>query len=40
MPKATLPSTVRGWVVAMLASFIGFIIGFWITNALGGVLSG
>lgn len=37
MPRAELPSTVQGWLVALLASFVGFIAGF-ITIALAGRL--
>lgn len=33
MPKAILPSTTRGWLVALLASFAGFLAGF-VTIAL------
>lgn len=28
MPKASLPSTTLGWIVALAASFVGFIAGF------------
>lgn len=28
MPKAVLPSSAKGWLVALLASFAGFIAGF------------
>jgi hypothetical protein len=28
MPKAALPSHPLGWLVALLASFVGFIAGF------------
>jgi hypothetical protein len=33
MPKAKLPTSTKGWLVALLASFAGFIAGF-ITIAL------
>lgn len=35
MPKAALPTSARGWLVALLASFVGFIAGF-VTIALAG----
>lgn len=28
MPKAQLPTSVKGWLVALLASFVGFVSGF------------
>jgi hypothetical protein len=28
VPKANLPSTPIGWLVALLASFVGFVAGF------------
>lgn len=28
MPKANLPHTPLGWVIALAASFVGFIAGF------------
>lgn len=28
MPKAALPTTAKGWLVALLASFAGFLAGF------------
>ena len=28
MPEARLPSTVKGWLVALLASFAGLVAGF------------
>lgn len=28
MPKAVLPNTLKGWVVALTASFVGFVSGF------------
>lgn len=28
MPRAALPSTVKGWLVALLASLVGFMAGF------------
>lgn len=28
MPKAQLPTTLKGWTIAMLASFVGFVSGF------------
>lgn len=28
MPKAKLPTTAKGWAVALLASFVGFTSGF------------
>jgi hypothetical protein len=39
MPKAQLPTTTRGWLVALVASFVGFIAGF-ITIALTSKLLG
>lgn len=33
MPKAALPTSVKGWLVALLASFVGFVAGF-VTIAL------
>ena len=28
MPRATLPTTLAGWIVALAASMVGFISGF------------
>lgn len=28
MPRAVLPSHVMGWLVALLAAFVGFVAGF------------
>lgn len=33
MPKAALPTSSKGWLVALAASFVGFIAGF-VTIAL------
>lgn len=35
MPKAELPSTFKGWIVALVASFVGFVSGFVTTKVLG-----
>jgi hypothetical protein len=32
MPTASLPTTLRGWIVALLASMVGFIAGFAATS--------
>jgi hypothetical protein len=34
MPKATLPSTARGWIAALAASFAGFMAGFIVLSFL------
>ena len=39
MPRADLPTTWRGWVVAIVASLVGFIAGFAATSMLGKALS-
>jgi hypothetical protein len=36
MPVARLPTTVQGWLLALLASFIGFVSGFVTIRAFGG----
>jgi len=33
MPRAQFPSTAQGWLVVLLASFVGFLAGF-VTIAL------
>jgi hypothetical protein len=38
VPKAELPTTPRGWLVALAASFVGFIAGFLAIGLLGRVL--
>jgi hypothetical protein len=32
MPSASLPTTLRGWIVALLASIVGFIAGYAATG--------
>ncbi len=39
MPNAKLPTTPKGWLVALLASFVGFVSGF-ATLVLAGRLVG
>lgn len=34
MPKATLPTTPKGWAAALAASFVGFVGGFFTLTAL------
>lgn len=34
MPKATLPTTLKGWVAALVASFVGFVSGFAVLRLL------
>lgn len=34
MPKADLPSSWRGWMVALAASFAGFVAGFLVIALL------
>jgi hypothetical protein len=34
MPEATLPTNLKGWVVALGASLVGFIAGFAATSVL------
>jgi len=36
MPKAKLPTTLRGWLVALAASMVGLISGFITVRVLGG----
>lgn len=36
MPKAELPSSLKGWLVALLAAFVGFIAGFITIKIVGG----
>lgn len=40
MPRAELPRSIRGWIVAIAASFVGFISGFMTIALLGGLLNG
>jgi hypothetical protein len=40
MPKATMPTTFRGWIVALFASMIGFIAGFGATALASSMLGG
>lgn len=35
MPKAVLPTNIRGWLSALLASFVGFVSGFIVIRLLG-----
>jgi uncharacterized membrane-anchored protein YhcB (DUF1043 family) len=37
MPRAELPTTARGWLVALVASFVGFISGFVTIRLLQGI---
>jgi hypothetical protein len=34
MPKAKLPTTAKGWVVALAASLVGFLAGFASLNVM------
>lgn len=34
MPKAKLPTNLKGWVIALFASMVGFISGFWALGVL------
>ena len=34
MPKAKLPTTPKGWLVATAASFVGFVSGFLALNVM------
>lgn len=34
MPKAGLPTNLKGWFVALVASFVGFIAGFLTIRVL------
>lgn len=34
MPKAKLPTTLMGWIIALAASAVGFISGFLALNIL------
>jgi hypothetical protein len=36
MPKAQLPSSPQGWLVALIASLVGFMAGFLTIALLGG----
>lgn len=36
MPVAKLPTTPKGWAVALGASFVGFVSGFLFIRAVGG----
>lgn len=38
MPKAELPTSPKGWLVALLASFVGFVAGFLAIKLLNGLL--
>jgi len=38
MPRAQLPTTLKGWLVALLAALAGLIAGFMVVGALGGRL--
>jgi hypothetical protein len=40
MPVATLPSTPAGWLVALFASFVGFIAGFLAVSLTAKLLAG
>jgi len=34
MPRAKLPTTAKGWLAALVASFVGFVSGFATLNLL------
>lgn len=34
MPKAVLPTTMKGWAAALVASFVGFVSGFVVLRCL------
>lgn len=40
MPKAELPSSWKGWMLALLASFVGFVSGFLTIKLIGPRLGG
>lgn len=40
MPKASLPNSPAGWIVALVSSFVGFIAGFIAIAVLTNVLEG
>ena len=40
MPRAELPHTPAGWLVAMVASFIGLLTGFLTVSLLGALFNG
>ena len=40
MPKAELPTSAKGWFVALTASFVGFVSGFLTVKWLSGALNG
>lgn len=35
MPKAALPTSLKGWLIALIASFAGFVAGFLTIALLG-----
>lgn len=35
MPEAKLPTTLKGWLVALVASLVGLLAGFVTTNVVG-----
>jgi hypothetical protein len=39
MPQVSLPSSAQGWVIVLLASFVGFVAGF-LTILLAGRFGG
>jgi hypothetical protein len=39
VPRAELPSTLAGWLLALFAAFVGFVAGFLTIRVLGPRLS-